>query len=69
VVCSYNGWGREVSIGTSLVAQWLRLHAAMKIEDLVCHNEDPAQPNKYFFKKEAAAASTHQPAIMGRALG
>ena len=30
----------------------------MKIEDLVCHNEDPAQPNKYFFKKEAAAAST-----------
>ena len=28
------------------------LHAAMKIGDPTCHNQDPAQPNKYFFKKK-----------------
>ena len=63
--------------GTSLVVQWLRLHApdargpgpilsqgtrshmlqlkilhaSTKIEDPVCHNSEPVQPNKYFKKK------------------
>ena len=71
--------------GSSLVVQWLRLHApnsgglgstpgqgtrshmprlktpcaATKTENLVCCNEDPAQPNKlnkYFLKKKSVVS-------------